>query len=49
MKWPVDLSHINQDLKALHSRLIEKKLVLTKHRPIPGIAIKKIAEQLAIF
>jgi Fic family protein len=48
MKWPVDLSHIDQDLKALYSRLIEKKLVLTKHRPIPGIAIKKIAEQLAI-
>jgi Fic family protein len=48
MKWPVDLSHIDQDLKAPYSRLIDKKTVLTRNRPIPGIAIKKIAEQLAI-
>lgn len=48
MKWPVDLSHIDQDLKALYSRLIDKKTILTRNRPIPGIAIKKIAEQLAI-
>lgn len=48
MKWPVDLSHIDKELQVLYSRLIEKKSVLTKNRPIPGIAIKKIAEQLAI-
>ena len=48
MKWPVDFSHIEQDFKVLYARLIEKKSALTKNRPIPGIAIKKIAEQLAI-
>ena len=48
MKWPVDLSHIDKELQVLYSRLIEKKSILTKNRPIPGIAIKKIAEQLAI-
>lgn len=48
MKWPVDLSHIDKELQILYSRLIEKKSVLSKNRPIPGIAIKKIAEQLSV-
>jgi Fic family protein len=48
MKWPVDLSHIDQNLKTLYERLIDKKTILSKNRPIPGIAIKKIAEQLSI-
>lgn len=48
MNWPVDLRHIDQDLKKVYARLLEKKALLVKNRPIPSIAIKKIAEQLAI-
>lgn len=45
--WKIDLTYREQ-LQSTFKRLYEKKNLLEKSRPLPGIALKKIKESLAI-
>jgi len=46
--WEVDLKYRTNEMKASFDRLVEKRDLLNKARPLPGIALEKIKEALQI-